>query len=223
VVKKLTDRDIIVVNSHTHFDHVGDNHRFDEIYVYDDGRSVQLLLDGQPNEALRHDLEAEAFYKGYPEGFDPDAYTILPVREEQINLIKNGDIFDLGDRKLEVLCTPGHSSDGIVFLDRENRMLFTGDTYCPGALFAFFDDEWGASNLEDYEASMKKITKLKPELDYLLTCHMQSLVSPSALPKVLEAFEKINRGEVEYTRSELYGFKIRVHEFEGFSILSQDK
>ena len=222
VVGKLTNKEIIVVNSHTHFDHVGDDHRFENIFVFDDGRSVNILLNGQPNEALRHDLEAKSFYKGYPEDFDPDAYVILPVREEKINLVKEGDVFDIGDRKLEVLYTPGHSTDAIMLLDRSNRMLFTGDTFYPAELFAFFDDEWGESNLDVYEATMKEVAKLEPELDYLLTCHMQSLVSPAVLPKVVEGFEKVNGGETEYTKSELYGYKIRIHDFEGFSILTQD-
>jgi len=223
VVKTLTDKEIVVVNSHTHFDHVGGNHRFDKIFVFDDGRSVNLLLHGQPNEALRHDMGAKSFYDGYPEDFDPDSYVILPVQEEHINLVKYGDVFDLGDRKLEVLYTPGHSTDAIMLLDRKNRMLFTGDTLYPDWLFAFFDDEWGESNLDIYQATMKEVAKLEPDLDYLLTCHMKSLVSPSVLPKVVEAFKKIKRGEAVYTKSELYGYKVRIHEFEGFSILSQDK
>ncbi len=76
--------------------------------------------------------------------------------------------------------------------------------------------------MDVYEATMKEITKLEPELDYLLTWHMKSLVSSAVLLKVVEAFEKIKRGETEYKKSELYGYNIRIHEFEGFSILSQD-
>jgi glyoxylase-like metal-dependent hydrolase (beta-lactamase superfamily II) len=221
-VKQLTDLEVIVINSHTHFDHVGDNHKFEKIYVYDDGRSVDLLLNGQPNEALRYDLNEESFYNGYPEGFNPDEYVILPVRKEQINIVQDGDVFDLGGRKLEVLYTPGHSTDAIMLLDRDNRMLFTGDTFYPDWLFAFFDDEWGESNLGVYEATMKEIANLEPELDYVLPCHNYALVSPSVLPKVVDAFGMVNRDEAEYTTSELYGYQIRIHDFEGFSILTQD-
>jgi glyoxylase-like metal-dependent hydrolase (beta-lactamase superfamily II) len=223
VVKQLTDREVIVINSHTHFDHVGDNHRFEEIYVYDDGRSVDLLLNGQPNEALRHDMNADLFYEGYPEGFDPDAYVILPARKDQINIVQHGAVFDLGDRKVEVMYTPGHSTDAIMLLDRDNKMLFTGDTFYPDWLFAFFDDEWGESNLEVYEATMKEVAKLAPELDYVLPCHNKALVSPAVLPMVVDAFGKVNRGELEHTKSELYGYKIRIHDFEGFSILTKDE
>jgi glyoxylase-like metal-dependent hydrolase (beta-lactamase superfamily II) len=222
VIKQLTDLEVIIINSHTHFDHVGDNHRFDKIYVFDDDRAIQVLLDGQPNEALRYDLDIDLFRNGYPDGFDPEAYVILPVREEQIHKLRHGDVIDLGDRKLEVLHTPGHSNDSIMLLDRERRSLFTGDTFYPSWLFAFFDDEWGESDPNVYEATMKDIAKLESELDFLYPCHNEALVSPSVLPKVVDAFGMVNRGETEYTTSELYGYKIRIHDFEGFSILTQD-
>ncbi len=223
VVKQLTDLEVFVINSHTHFDHVGDNYRFDKIYVLDNDMALSRLLNGQPNEALRHDLALESFFKGYPEGFDPDAYAIKPVSEENIYKLHNGDVIDLGNRKLEILHTPGHSNDSIMLLDSENRSLFTGDTFYPAGLFAFFDDEWGVSNLDVYENTMKEIAKLEPELDYLFPCHDHALVAPKILPKVAAAFEAVNKGKAEYTKDELYGYKLRVHGFEGFSILTQDE
>jgi len=33
-VSQLTDPEAVVVNSHTHFDHIGDDHRFSRIFVY---------------------------------------------------------------------------------------------------------------------------------------------------------------------------------------------
>jgi glyoxylase-like metal-dependent hydrolase (beta-lactamase superfamily II) len=81
VVKQLTDLEVIVVNSHTHADHVGDNHRFEKIHVFNDQRSVELLLNGQPNEELKHHLNVDLFAEGYPEDFIPDAYVIPPIGE----------------------------------------------------------------------------------------------------------------------------------------------
>lgn len=41
--------------------------------------------------------------------------------------IKSGFIFDLGNRKLEVIEVSGHTKGSIVLLDSENKLLFTGD------------------------------------------------------------------------------------------------
>ncbi len=222
VVAKLTNLDVIVINSHTHFDHVGDNHRFDEIYVYDHPNALKWLIGGQTSDMLGFDSRPEAFPEGYPEGFDPDKYVIRPVREKAINLLHDGDVIDLGDRQLEVIHTPGHSDDSIMLLDRENRSLFTGDTFYPDYLFAFIDEDRGGSNLQIYEETMIEIAKLAPELDYLCCSHTKPLVDPALLLRAAEAFTEVRRGETEYEIQELYGQVLRVHEFLGFAILTKD-
>lgn len=223
VVSQLTDLEITVVNSHTHFDHVGDNHRFDSVQVFDCEFAINMLINGQPNETLIHDLKIELFTNGYPEGFDPDAYAIQPMRADQIHKLHHNDLIDLGEREIMVLHTPGHSDDSIVLHDRTNRIVFTGDTFYPDWLFAFFDDEWGKSDPMIYAETMRGLAKLEPELDYLHPSHNVPLVTPEILPKVAEAFIAVNNGEAEYTNSELYGYQIRIHDFEGFSILTESQ
>ena len=44
--------------------------------------------------------------------------------------MEEGDVFDLGNRTLEIIETPGHSPGSVSILDREHRWLFTGDTCC---------------------------------------------------------------------------------------------
>ena len=222
VVTKLTDLDVIVINSHTHFDHVGDNHRFNEIHVFDHPNALKWLTGGQTSDMLRFDSRPEAFLDGYPEGFDPDKYVIHPMSEKNINLLHDGDAIDLGNRELKVLHTPGHSLDSIMLLDRNNRSLFTGDTFYPDYLFAFIDDDRGGSNLQVYEKTMIELAKLIPELDYLYCSHTKPLVDPEILLRAADAFTSVRQGKVKYEIEELYGLKLRVHEFDGFSILTKD-
>jgi len=222
VVAKLTNLDVIVINSHTHFDHVGDNHRFEDIHVFDHPNALKWLTEGQTSEMLWFDSRPEAFPDGYPEGFDPDEYVIHPVRSESIRLLHDGDVIDLGNRHLEVIHTPGHSADSIMLFDRTNRSLFTGDTFYPDHLFAFIDDERGGSNLQIYEETMAEIAKLSADLDYVYCSHTKELVAPSVLEDAAKAFTDVIRGEIEFEIQELYGQKLRVHEFEGFAILTKD-
>ena len=42
-------------------------------------------------------------------------------------------MFELGGRSIEVIETPGHTSGGCCFLDRKERILFSGDA-CNGNL-----------------------------------------------------------------------------------------
>ena len=220
VVRQLTDLDVIVINSHTHFDHVGDNHRYGEIYVYDHPNALKWLTNGHSNEDISFDARAEAFPEGYPDGFDPDEYMIPPVSVDIINWIQDGDVIDIGNRKLEVIHTPGHSVDSVMLLDRKNRSLFTGDTFCPGWLFAFISEDWGGSDLATYEKTMHEVAKLVPDLDYLYCSHIEALVDPSILPMVADAFSEINRGDAAFVFQELYGEKLKRYEYPGFAILT---
>jgi len=220
VVERLTDLDIIIVNSHSHFDHIGDNWRFSDIHIFADDIAIRTLTEGYSHWDVRHDADPELFRKEYPPGFDLENYAIKAVARENIRTIQDGDRFDLGGRHLELLHTPGHSQDSIMLLDRDNRLLFTGDTFCEW-IFAFFDAQmpkYGYSNLNDYARSMRDIAGLVPHVDYLLPSHGKPLADPKILIDVASAFAQILRGEAESYLENLYGVEVRVYEFEGFSI-----
>lgn len=56
---------------------------------------------------------------------------VNPPRNYQgkINYIENHQIFDLGDRKIEALYTPGHTPDSVTFLDPQNHIALSGDAF----------------------------------------------------------------------------------------------
>lgn len=53
--------------------------------------------------------------------------------------VSDGDIFDLGDRKLEVLDCGGHTPGHIVLINDLTRICFAGDV-CNGNTLLEFDD-----------------------------------------------------------------------------------
>jgi len=124
VIDQLTDLDVIVLNSHTHYDHIGGNWQFETIYgrdtAYTRGRTA-----GSPPEAVADFLQEGWVWKALPDGFDPDAFTSRPFEIDRY--VGEGDVIDLGGRSLEILVTPGHAPDSICLLDHDNRLLFTGD------------------------------------------------------------------------------------------------
>lgn len=224
VVKQLTDLEVIVVNSHAHFDHIGDNFHFSKIFVYSDELAVNRLISGWSNLELQDEISLDSFLGEYPQGFDPKSYQIRAVEREKINLLHDKDVIDLGNRTLEVLHTPGHSPDCISLLDKVNGCLFTGDTFYPDWLFAFLDEEWGASDLQAYAKTMHELIRLVPELDYLYCAHTRALADPEILYDAAKAFEiVINKGEVKYERIEMYGQELKVHHFDGFAIVTKNE
>lgn len=74
---------------------------------------------------------------------------------ESITEVKDGDIIDLGNHKLEVLFTPGHSNDSICLLEKDKKILFTGDMI-PWTPYIH-------TNIEDFRHSISKIYKTLEE------------------------------------------------------------
>lgn len=96
-----------VVLTHGHAHHAGGARQFDVVHCGDD------LLDAGAEETPVRDFCAPEFF-------------VVPRKTEVLPLF-TGDVFQLGDR--EVLCvrTPGHSAGGCSFYDRQSGIAFTGD------------------------------------------------------------------------------------------------
>ena len=55
-------------------------------------------------------------------------------KAENINLIKENYIIEIGTESLHVIETPGHTKNDIMLIDYNNMLIFTGDTLLRGRL-----------------------------------------------------------------------------------------
>ena len=109
IVRRLTALPVVVLNSHTHFDHVGGNSEFTEIYGVDSA-FTRDNAEGYPNAYMLKNAGPSGACPPLPAGFDFARYSIKPFHIA--HTVHDGEIIDLGGRKLEVLLTPGHTPDG---------------------------------------------------------------------------------------------------------------
>ena len=108
-----------------------DNAQVTEIVCFDDPDCISKLKAGVNKNRLMESLKGDSLWKPLPQNFNPETWEIPPVQPTSV--VKDGDRIDLGDRVLEVIHTPGHSPGSICLLDKENKILFTGDTFVPGS------------------------------------------------------------------------------------------
>ncbi len=209
VVNELTALPVSVVNTHTHWDHIGSNHQFKEIACFNDEDCIRKLREGADNERLLSSITGDSIWKPLPEAFDASTWKIPPV--EPTSLLEDGDRIDLGERILEVIHTPGHSPGSVCLYDKKNRILFTGDTFFPGPLYAYPEDV----NIEDYMTSLQKLRDRMKEYDYLCSGHNDPWVKSEVIARVVKAFEEILEGKGEYKQDN----GIRRYFFDGFDIL----
>lgn len=224
VVRELYQREILVVNSHFHFDHIGDNYKFGEVHIYDDPYARTIAQNGLPKEGLGNQLDEDMFLFDYPKGFEPAQFKIPPYKTR---LIHDGHRFDLGNRSLEVIHTPGHSSDSIMLYDEKNKILFTGDTFYLGALYAHFDcDAFGKSNIEKYYKTMNGLLERCSDVEALYCSHNDFIADPIKIAETALALKNILSSCAD-TKKETHaghtyledGTKLREYGFDGFSII----
>ena len=189
VVSGLTALPIVVLNSHTHNDHVGDNWEFSEIYGMDTA-FTRTNAKGSTVDA-QAELTPDSICGQLPAGFDAKSYATRPWHISR--WIHDRDSVDLGGRALEAISTPGHTPDAICLLDRKNGLLFTGDTYYPAPIWLYRPE----TDLDAYVHSVERIAALAPQVHLLLTSHNVPVAEPSELPKLLAAIKKVRAGKVE--------------------------
>lgn len=212
VVSQLTQLPVTVLNSHTHFDHTGGNSEFSDI-LNEDTSFSRKSAEGQLNIYSRDALIPERICGNLPAGVRSDAYAIRPwtVRRR----IHDDEHIDLGGRDLEILFTPGHTPDALSLLDRENGLLFTGDTFYEGPIYLFTPE----TDFAAYARSVSRLAELASQLKLLLPAHNVPVASPDSLMRLDAAVKKVQAGSAKFVVTDGH----REYVFEGFSLLLSEK
>jgi glyoxylase-like metal-dependent hydrolase (beta-lactamase superfamily II) len=209
-VEDLTQLPVLVVNTHSHYDHVGDNHRFVKIAIH--RAEARKLERGIEPQNLADMVKPETFKGPPPQGFDPETYRIPPSRATL--QLKDGDLISLGNRNLEVIHTPGHSPGSICLWDKERGLLFTGDTVYDGPIYAHLP----TSDFGVYTDSLNRLCSLVPQARLVLSAHGPTPLDPMFILRIAQSFQKIAQGGVEYWFSDSPWGKTRVYELDETTI-----
>ena len=155
-VTQLTEKPVICVASHTHFDHIGGHHEFEQRLVHE--IEAPILASADPHDTVLAGYRTGAFDAiPYPD-FDPGDYSITAAPATRT--VKDGDIVDLGNRHLEVMHLPGHSPGSIVLWEAATQTLISGDVVTEGKLL----DELYHSSSDDYVRSLERIRDLRVDV-----------------------------------------------------------
>jgi len=212
VVTRLTRLPVTVVNSHTHFDHVGGNAEFRDIWNRD-LLYTRKNVRGQPNVYSRDALAPERLCGPLPPGTDAKSYSIRPWKSTQ--WLRDHERIDLGGRVVEVIFTPGHTPDSVALLDRRNGLLFTGDSFYPGPIYLFVPE----TDFAAYTRSVARLAALEPQIKLLLPSHNVPVAEPVFLKRLVRAVEQVNQNQAKAKVTE----GRREYSFDGFSLLLSEK
>jgi glyoxylase-like metal-dependent hydrolase (beta-lactamase superfamily II) len=234
----LSDRPASAANTHHHFDHVGGNTLFERIAIHELG--VALLAQDVPERWLdeyrgwaSRMYEAWSSYRRYDEDFfalTDDASTLRPwpdgfdlaawriAGSVATRALSDGDVLELGRRRLRTIHTPGHTLDSVCFLDEDRGILFCGDTVNSGPILANDD----TADIEAFARSTRRLAEeIRPAVRVLYMAHgARFTAEPRYLQEVADGFQTVAEGSVAPERTvDAYSGVSRVARFPRFSIV----
>jgi glyoxylase-like metal-dependent hydrolase (beta-lactamase superfamily II) len=179
-VSSLTDKEIIVVNTHFHPDHAGGNGEFEKVYM-----SKYFYLD-------KFSIEENT----------PFDLTKLPYPNYKKILIEEKYIFDLGNRKVEVIdVKPAHCNSSIFLFDYQEKLIFTGDEL-ESAQVNIFDNSNNPNinynvleRLEHMRENLNRILNMSNNIRAILPNHNGTPIDVSYLQDYLGLIDHIYIGD----------------------------
>ena len=126
----------VIANTHAHFDHTANDGYFDRAFM-SQGTKDELPEPGPSFQGIR-------WPTNYP-----------------ITIIKDGYTFHLGNRDLEAIMLGNHTLGGTAYLDRKQRILFSGDEIMGQQGFPL------KVSVEKFEKMMEKLAAHRSEYDRL--------------------------------------------------------
>jgi len=215
-VGEVTDKPLIVVNTHTHPDHLGSDHQFDEIAMFDHPLSRRVAKEGVSQETIGTEILAQNLVvKPWPRGFDGSAFAVPPLKVNR--WLAEGDTLNLGGADLEVIHTPGEAPDHICLLDRADRVLFCGDILLRGPVWTHLE----GGSLTDLVASYRKLMTFFDEFDHLMPGHNEPWLDKNLLPETLAGAEKVLSGQAAYLEiTDPWNRPLKRYSFGHFDILT---
>ena len=177
VVEEITSKPLIVVNTHSHFDHSGGNGFWETVWMGEEGH------------------EAAARNKK------------LPYPNYEIKFLTDGQVFDLGNRKITCHAVGAHHPGSFAFYDESYGSLFTGDEVDPGQVLLNVrgDSKETKEILKLHHSNMQKLKELHAKR--LLPAHNGTPLDVSYLEDFLELSEGILAARIQPCKTVAgYGF-----------------
>jgi glyoxylase-like metal-dependent hydrolase (beta-lactamase superfamily II) len=173
----IKQEELIVINSHSHFDHVGSNAEFPSIYIHHN--DLDDIVNGLDIGYLKTSKQKIAT------GYEKSNYMLLPSRK--YNTLFGGEEFDLGEIIVKVLHTPGHTP-GSICLKTSTGDLLSGDTAHYGPLYLPRSNE-----LNQYKESLELLSKMCDEGDitYFYPGHEEIRTTTSLIEELISKLSEI--------------------------------
>ncbi len=217
-------KEIIVVNTHDHFDHAFGNCRFGRAYCHE---ALLPLVQAQNEHMWDYLFDKD----GNNIWLDFDREDLPKFEPYEIIGVPDGYTWDLGGGyEIELINCNGHGGPGsAMYLDKQNRILFAGDNICSdtsGCGNVCFPIE--NSSLYKFSQCVNRLAERLDEFDYLFPEHFITDLDSNLILDFKDALDAIlkdpyNNYDYELTQVSPNGGAPRTRRFRyvnGFSCIA---
>lgn len=162
LVRRYTDKPLLVALTHGHIDHAGGIGWFDKVYLHpQDFDLARSVTPAERRDYVRTMLTmSEDLYALQPEQVTEEG------SEPEFCPLADGMVLHLGGRDVVAYETPGHTAGSVSFLDVRERIFFSGDACNPNTLLCCSEGAGSdRGTVGSLLASAKKIEGLHPYYD----------------------------------------------------------
>lgn len=171
-VRDITKLPLIVIDSHGHFDHIGGNAQFDEVYLSEMDFPIIEAYDTELMNRWMKDLTEET-----AQPFS------MPPREWKCIRRLDFDSFELGELRCEIIPLRGHTAGSIGIWIPPLRLLLSGDALTPIMCLNFQNH---LSKKIQYE-TLNRVQSM--DFDFYLTSHQDKLYPKQLVQKMISCVE----------------------------------
>ena len=169
IAGSLSDKPLMLCNTHADIDHISGNDAFDTVYMH-------------PSELV--------------------FYNHTGKHTHRIKALYEGDVIDLGDRKVEIIEIPGHTCGCIAFLDRKYRVLISGDSIQNNSRIFMFGPY---RDLTAYNLSFEHLKKWHGLYDEIWPSHGDLPLTEEMIDILIKDVMKIKEGIIQGTTVDIHG------------------
>lgn len=174
LIQSVTDLPLMLIHTHGHWDHIGGDGEFLEAYIH----PSQMLLARLSWLRIQEGAKVESAKN---------------VQEIKWIPFYPGEKIDLGGIEIEAYEVQGHTSGGLCFLDRKNRLLFTGDAVIEHCWMQL--DE--SLTLSILIQSLQSLSSIRDSFDFILNGHAPEKLPECIIDEVIRAAKEILAGNTE--------------------------
>ena len=177
-VERLTQKPVAAALTHGHLDHSGGCGEWESVLMLPGGETDLYTCKNLPFDASK-----------------------LPHPDFRRELVKDGDVIDLGGRTVELLDISAHSNGSLAFLDRSGGLLFMGDELESAQVLMYKVEEIPGTDfvldqrLRVHYANMLRLRTLKGEWHTILPAHNGTPIAHSYLDDFIALTERIYAGD----------------------------